>query len=47
VPGRSKQPRSVRLPDTNRIWVGLGEGYAYSDAISLEIAYAHVFFEDG
>jgi long-chain fatty acid transport protein len=46
-PIQAATERTARLPDTNRVWVGLGASYAYSDGINLELAYNHIFFEDG
>lgn len=40
------------MPDANRIWLGLGASYSlnwcgtWCDRSSLDLAYAHAFFED-
>jgi long-chain fatty acid transport protein len=28
------------------VWVSLGASYRYSDHITVDLAYAHIFFED-
>lgn len=38
--------RDILLPDSNRVWLSLGASYKYSDHITLDFAYAHIFFED-
>ena len=38
--------RDILVPDSNRVWVSLGASYRYSDHITVDLAYAHVFFED-
>ncbi len=45
-PIREPGQRLVQLPDSDRIWVGLGASYRYSEATTLDFSYAHVFFED-
>lgn len=35
--------RSVRLPDSNRIWTTVGASYKVSDKLDLDFSYAHVF----
>lgn len=35
-----------RIPDSDRFWVSLGAGYRPSDNISLDVVYAHLFFDD-
>jgi len=39
--------RTARDPDTNRIWLGFGAGYNWSETTTIDLAYSHVFFEDG
>jgi len=39
--------RGPGVPDSNRIVVGLGLGYALSDTIWLDASYQHIFFETG
>lgn len=35
--------RTPRLPDNDRIWLSLGGGYRYSDTVTIDCAYAHIF----
>jgi long-chain fatty acid transport protein len=39
--------RPARLPDTNRVWVSIGATRNISASTTLNLAYSHVFFEDG
>ena len=38
--------RDILLPDCNRVFLGLGASYKYSEKIVVDFAYAHIFFED-
>jgi len=38
--------RTVRLPDTDRIWVSLGGTYKVSQAGKLDFGYSHLFADD-
>lgn len=38
--------RSPRIPDQDRVWLTFGASYRYSEAISLDFAYAHLFIDD-
>lgn len=38
--------RSPRVPDSDRIWLATGIGYRISDALSIDVGYAHLFFGD-
>lgn len=38
--------RTPRLPDTDRQWVAIGARWAASDAINVDVAYAHLFGSD-
>jgi long-chain fatty acid transport protein len=38
--------RGTRLPDNDRLWVGAGMSYQWSDNLSLEVAYSHIFFDE-
>ncbi len=38
--------RSTRLPDNDRIWVSVGAGYQWSDKLSFDVSYSHVFAKD-
>jgi long-chain fatty acid transport protein len=46
-PVQNPVERSARLPDTNRVWVSLGATRNISPTMTLNLAYSHVFFEDG
>lgn len=37
---------TARLPDGDRLWVTLGYSYAFSDDVSMDIGYAHIFVND-
>lgn len=37
--------RTARIPDSNRIWVGLGAQYRINECMVLDAAYAHLFFK--
>lgn len=39
--------RTARIPDTDRIWLGFGVGYALADCLHVDAGYAHLFFKDG
>ena len=46
-PIRSADERTVRLPDADRIWVSVGATHNISDTMTMNLAYSHIFFEDG
>jgi len=35
-----------RIPDADRTWIGAGFNYAWSDDLSLDVGYAHLFVDD-
>jgi long-chain fatty acid transport protein len=35
--------RSPRLPDSDRVWLSVGATYAWSDQLSFDLAYTHIF----
>lgn len=37
--------RTARLPDADRFWIGFGAKYKFNKYISLDAAYAHLFFK--
>ncbi len=39
--------RSVRSPDNDRYWVSVGASYKFSEKMTANLAYSHVFMEDG
>jgi long-chain fatty acid transport protein len=47
TPISSDKYREPRVPDNNRFWTTIGLGYRFSDRIALDLAYAHIFVEDG
>lgn len=46
-PVQNPDERTARLPDSDRIWASLGASYKWSDRVSLDLAYTHIFAEDG
>jgi long-chain fatty acid transport protein len=47
TPVSSSKHREPRVPDNNRFWTTVGLGYRFSKSIALDLAYAHIFVEDG
>ncbi|MDX5594112.1 OmpP1/FadL family transporter [Pseudovibrio sp. SPO723] len=41
----SEKDRSIRLPDTNRVWVSAGASYEYNENLSFDLGYSHLFAE--
>jgi long-chain fatty acid transport protein len=39
--------RDILLPDSNRIHLGAGASYKFSDKITVDVGYSHLFFQDG
>jgi long-chain fatty acid transport protein len=39
--------RSVRTPDNDRYWLSVGASYKFSDNMTANLAYSHVFMKDG
>jgi long-chain fatty acid transport protein len=39
--------RSVRVPDNDRFWLSLGASYKFAENMTANLAYSHVFMEDG
>jgi long-chain fatty acid transport protein len=46
-PVQNPVQRSARLPDTNSVWVSIGATRNISPTKTLNLAYSHVFFEEG
>ncbi len=42
----SAEYRTPRIPGEDRYWVAVGAGYRFSDALSLDFGYAHLFVKD-
>ncbi len=38
--------RTPRVPDADRIWLSAGATYRYSDTMTIDLAYSHIFVED-
>lgn len=38
--------RTARIPDEDRIWLGLGFKYTYNKNMHFDFGYAHLFFDD-
>jgi long-chain fatty acid transport protein len=38
--------RNILIPDSDRIHLGVGSTYKYSDKLSFDLAYSHIFFDD-
>ncbi len=38
--------RTILLPDSNRLGVSIGGSYKYSDRITFDLAYTHLFFDN-
>ena len=38
--------RTPRLPDNDRTWIALGAGWSPSDAVRVDVGYAHLFVKD-
>jgi long-chain fatty acid transport protein len=39
--------RTVRVPDNDRYWLSVGASYKFADNMTANLAYSHVFIEDG
>jgi long-chain fatty acid transport protein len=39
--------RDILLPDSNRIQLGVGASFKYSERLTFDVGYSHVFFDDG
>lgn len=39
--------RLVQIPDNNRVWLSVGASYKWSEAMTIDVAYSHIFIEDG
>jgi long-chain fatty acid transport protein len=39
--------RLIQLPDNNRVWASIGATYNWSDTTKINLAYSHVWVEDG
>ena len=46
TPVQSNADRTMTLPDSDRIWLAFGVKYSLSKISSLDVGYAHIFFDD-
>ncbi len=46
-PEDSAIKRFTTIPDNNRVWLNVGASYKWSDTISFDVAYSHIFVQDG
>ena len=37
--------RTARIPDSNRIWLGIGAQYRINSCMALDAGYGHLFFK--
>lgn len=45
-PIRDATARLFQLPDADRLWLSLGASYKWSETMTFDIAYSHIFVED-
>ncbi len=43
---KNSKYRTVRIPDNDRTWLSFGVGYKYSELISADFGYSHLFVSD-
>ena len=46
TPISKTEDRTPRIPDNDRTWLSLGFGYQFSDTMSMDVGYAHLFIDD-
>ncbi len=46
-PIQDASERLVQIPDNNRVWLSIGASYKWSDSITLDAGYSHIFVQDG
>ena len=46
APVPSDRRRTARIPDADRLWLALGAGYGFTDALTFNVAYVHLFIND-
>jgi long-chain fatty acid transport protein len=46
TPTPNERLRTPYVPDEDRIWLTLGANYRFSKNLSLDVGYAHLFFDD-
>lgn len=45
-PVPNKFARTARLPDADRIWLGVGAGFSPSENLTIDFGYAHLFIDN-
>ena len=45
-PIQNASERTPRVPDADRVWASVGLTYKWSEMVSLDLAYSHIFVED-
>ena len=45
-PIQNPSQRLPQVPDSDRVWLSFGGTYDYSESVSFDFAYTHIFFED-
>lgn len=45
-PVPDNERRTPRIPDNDRFWIAVGAGYKFTDLISMDLGYAHLFVAD-
>ncbi|MBS0244520.1 MAG: outer membrane protein transport protein, partial [Proteobacteria bacterium] len=46
-PIQNASERTPRAPDSDRVWLSAGATYKWSERISFDLAYSHIFMDDG
>lgn len=46
TPVPNAEDRNPRIPDEDRFWIAVGASYQFSDRLSFDVGYAHLFFKD-
>lgn len=46
TPVPDSEHRTPRIPDNDRFWIAVGTGYKFSELISMDLGYAHLFVAD-
>ncbi|MBA2124625.1 aromatic hydrocarbon degradation protein [Hyphomicrobium methylovorum] len=45
-PADSPEKRMTNIPDADRVWLSVGASYQWSDSITVDVAYSHIFVAD-
>lgn len=45
-PVRNAKQRLVQIADSDRVWLSAGASYKWSDSLSFDLGYSHIFFDD-